>query len=369
MDKKLETEHKIVTSISGWETVADYFSCADWVGLDTEFMRDRTYYPQLCLVQLSSPEINVCIDTLAFDCSAILTAFFADKNITKVIHSASQDIEVLGYYCNSTIHNIYDTQLAAEFCGLNPQMGYAALVKELLKIELPKSQTRSNWAKRPLTSKQIEYSLNDVRYLKDLYDLLNSRLVQQNKLAWFNQEQELELERMSRFRIEPSQAYKSFKSSHRLAAQNQQVIKQLVVWREQMAQAINKPKNWILSDKSITEIGKTLPHDFDSLQLILADDLRFKKQYSGDVMRCIQQGLKQPNELIWEEREQLSEPQKQQVKELRRKLGHIAAEHQIPVTRLATRKDVVDYVRDRRGRLAEGWRGEIIKQIFVSKKS
>ncbi len=361
MDKKLKTEHKIITSISQWENIAECFISSDWIGVDTEFMRDRTYYPQLCLVQLSSPELTICIDTLAFDSSALLASILADKNITKIIHSASQDIEVLGYYCDSNISNIYDTQLAAEFCNLTPQLGYASLVKELLDIELPKSQTRSNWAKRPLTERQIDYSLNDVCYLKTLYDWLNDRLEQSQKLNWFKQEQEFELERMLQFHLEPSQAYKNFKSSHRLADQNQQVIKQLVIWREQTAQNRNRPKNWILSNSSISEIGKTLPQDLYTLQSILADDPRFAKQYLDDVLKNIKLGLKKPQQPVWKEREQLTEPQKQRVRQLRQKLEYKAEKYQIPATRLATRKDVVDYVSNRTGRLTKGWRKELLE--------
>ncbi len=360
MDKKLQSENKIISSLAQWQGVKKYFTHTSWIGLDTEFMRDRTYYPQLCLVQLSCDEVDICLDPLAFDCSSILPDILEDKSIIKIIHSASQDIEALGYYCNGEINNIYDTQLAAEFCNLTPQMGYASLAKELLKVELPKSQTRSNWAKRPLTQKQIEYSFNDVIYLKPLYDNLNQNLADSNKATWYEQEQAYELNRMRKFRIDPENAHLNFKSSHRLEAKNQQVVKQILTWREGIAQQVNRPRHWILTDKSIAEIGAILPNDLDSLQLITQDDQRFNKRYIADILKCINLGLKQPDERVWQHREQLTEPQKQQVSALKRRLENQAFKYNLPATRLATRKDIVDYVRDGKGRLAEGWRKEIL---------
>ncbi len=363
MDKKLKTEYKIITSISQWQEFASCFTETDWVGLDTEFMRDRSYYPQLCLVQLSCSQGEICLDPMAFDCAQILTAVLTDENIVKIIHSASQDIEVLGYYCESSIKNVYDTQLAAEFCNLVPQMGYATLVNELLKIDLPKSETRSNWAKRPLTKQQIEYSLNDVRYLKALYDSLNEKLEQNQKLQWFKQEQAFDLKRMQQFHVDANNAYKSFKSSHRLPSKNQQVVKQLLIWREQTAQQTNQPRNWVLADKSITKVGTILPMDINTLQSLLMDDVRFKKRYLGEVLACVEAGLKQPNEPVWFSQEQLPESQKQQVRELRLKLEQKAVEYQIPATRLATRKEVVSYVRNKTGKLTHGWRQEILNTL------
>ena len=364
MDKKLQTKHKMITSLAQWQDVEHYFGSTSWVGLDTEFMREKTYYPQLCLVQLSSQEVEICLDPLEFDCSVILANLLKDKHITKIIHSASQDIEVLGYYCDCDIANLYDTQLAAEFSSLSSQMGYAALVMELLDVELPKSQTRSNWAKRPLTEKQIEYSFNDVTYLKPLYDAMNKVLANSEKIDWFEQEQANELERMLKFRVAPDSAYLNFKSSHRLAARNQQVLKQIVTWRETEAQKANRPKHWILTDKSIAEIGTKLPNDMDSLKFITRDDQRFNKRYLGDILKCIDAGLKQIDERVWQHRDQLTEPQKQQVNSLKRKIENLAFKLNLPVTRLATRKDIVEYVGDESGRLAQGWRHDVLNKMM-----
>jgi len=363
MDKKLKSKNKIITSSEQWKEVKNHFKTTTWLGLDTEFMRDSSYYPQLCLVQLSCDEVDICLDPLAFECSTILADLLENKKITKIIHSASQDIEALGYYCDCEINAIYDTQLAAEFCNLVPQIGYASLVNELLNVELPKSQTRSNWAKRPLTQRQIEYSFNDVIYLKPLYDELNQRLGDLKKSIWYEQEQVNESNRMKKYKVDPKSAYLNFKSSHRLAVKNQQVIKQVITWREEFAQRVNRPRHWVLTDKSIAEIGAQLPNDIDALQQITKDDQRFSKRNLADVMNCINVGLDQPEIRVWQHREQLTEPQKLEVNTLKRKLEKQAFKHNLPTTRLATRRDIVDYVRDGSGRLAVGWRKEILNAL------
>ena len=225
MIKKLKSDNKLITTLSQWQEISGYFEHSAWLGLDTEFMRERTYFPQLCLVQIAGEQMSVCLDPLSFDFSEIISEFLAAPEIVKIIHSASQDIEVLGHYCDMTIKNLFDTQLAAEFSGMEPQIGYAALVQQLAGIELPKSQTRSNWAKRPLTAKQIEYSFNDVNYLKLLYDRLNQILTEKSLCEWFKEEQQSELERMAGFKINPDQAYLNFKASNRLNTQAQQLVK------------------------------------------------------------------------------------------------------------------------------------------------
>ena len=362
MNKKLSSNDKFITTLSQWHEISTCFDQSTWLGLDTEFMRERTYYPQLCLVQLACDEMSVCLDPLGFDFADIISKFLADRRVVKIIHSSSQDIEVLGQYCDVKITNLFDTQLAAEFSGMEAQIGYAALVHKLAGIELPKSQTRSNWAKRPLTPMQIEYSFNDVYYLKPLYDRLTQLLNEKSLIGWFREEQQSELERMADFNIQPEQAYLNFKASHRLNSQAQQLVKTIVNWREKTAQVTDKPKHWVIKDKTITQIAVNMPENMDTLKSITAEDFRFNKKYLVELFGLIENSGHQPVIDVWSGSGQLSEMQKQEINSLRKKIISKSEQYKIPSTRLGTRKDMVEFVQTGQGRLAHGWRAEVMDQ-------
>ena len=360
MNKKLELNNKIITSLNQWNQVESGFYDSPVLSVDTEFMREKTYYPQLCLVQLATDTISVCLDPLAFDLSKPLAAILENESITKILHSASQDIEVLGQYCDTRIVSLFDTQLAAEFAGVADQIGYSALVSQLLNVDLPKSQTRSNWAKRPLSEKQIEYSLNDVRYLIPLYNDLSERLTASNKYNWFVQEQAAELMRMSKFNVAPEHAYKQFKVSHRLNSSAHQFVKTLVNWREHEAQRTDKPKHWIVKDSIISQIAEQMPDELHILESLLSQDPRFRKKYVTPIYDLLNESRQSKKETIWVTKKQLTEAQKQEVTLLRKKIKQLAERFKLPPTRLGTRKDMVEYIQTGGGRLAQGWRAELL---------
>ena len=363
MNKKLELNNKIITTTDQWDSVQRCLSDCTVLSIDTEFMRERTYYPHLCLVQLASDDFAVCLDPLAIDFSKGLAGMLNDEKITKIMHSASQDIEVLGRMADVTINNLFDTQLAAEFAGISDQIGYSALVENMLAIDLPKSQTRSNWAKRPLTARQLDYSLNDVKYLIPLYEKLTEQLKRSNKYDWFIQEQCNELQRMSQFHVDADHAHVNFRASHRLDGRAQKFVKSLVNWRENIAQTEDKPKHWIIKDKVVTQIAEQLPLQKSELESILSQDPRFKKKYLPKISALIDETLKHPGEQVWSNKKQLSEAQKNQITELRHQIKKQAQHYNLPSTRLGTRKDMVDYVLNGSGRLAQGWRADILNLV------
>src|SRR5258705_5776746 len=145
------------------------------LGLDTEFMRERTYYAQLCLLQLGTAELSVCVDPLAIDSLDPLRPLMSAPALCKILHAAHQDLEVLAPVLGS-VSPVFDTQVAAALVGFPAQIGYADLVRELLGVELHKSQTRTDWSRRPLSAAQIDYALDDVRHLPPLRELLGERL-------------------------------------------------------------------------------------------------------------------------------------------------------------------------------------------------
>ena len=258
---------------------------------------------------------------------------------------------------------IFDTQLAAEFCSRPPQIGYAGLVKAVLGIELEKSETRTRWHKRPLTRKQILYSLDDVRYLKPLYDALNQELHGQSQAEWMLEEQNGELSRMRDFRIDPAHAYLRFRPPGRATAKGRQIIRTLANWREKKAQNIDLPRNWILTDKVINAIAEAAPDNMASLKPYIYNSSRFSNAFTDEVLSCIKNAGQQADNNSWTASKQLTEPEKQQVQLLRKLVENIASDHNLPVTRLATRQDIVEYVQTAQGRLASGWRSRLLARI------
>ena len=159
-----------------------------WLAIDTEFIREKTYYPQLCLMQIATEEFAACIDPLKLkNIDLLLNIIFDDAKI-KIMHAGRQDMEILFYLRESVPQNIFDTQLAAPFLGYAEQISYAALVAAITGLKINKSQTRTDWRVRPLTSDQLIYAASDVYHLAQVYLMMNKRLEEPNRLAWLQEE-------------------------------------------------------------------------------------------------------------------------------------------------------------------------------------
>jgi len=243
------------------------------IGVDTEFLRERTYYAQLCLLQLSGADDAFCVDTIALEAAhaldestlAPLRRLMNDPSVCKVIHAARQDLEVLAPTCGN-IANVFDTQVAAALVGFPPQVGYAALVETLLQVKLHKSQTRTDWSRRPLSAAQMEYALDDVRHLLPLRELLLERLQTLGRLAWFEEETRAAAEEP--LQVDPQQAWLRVKGLTDLDEPRLRLARALGLWREQRAMSSDRPRGWILPDVSLREIVLRVPRNAGELGTI-----------------------------------------------------------------------------------------------------
>jgi len=216
------------------KTIANEFSKSDFLAVDTEFFRQTTYYPVLALIQICDGQQIAIIDPLAIDDLSPLMTVLYDENICKVFHSARQDMEIF-YYLNQSIpQSLFDTQLSAALLGYGEQIGYAALVQQLLQVTLDKSQTRTNWLHRPLTEKQIKYAANDVRYLAQIYPILEKRLVKLGRLEWLNKDFQF-LSQESTYIPEQDTLWKKVKGVNKLKRQQLAILQKLAALREQLA--------------------------------------------------------------------------------------------------------------------------------------
>lgn len=247
-----------ITDAAALAAAADAMAAHGAIGVDTEFMRERTYYAQLCLVQMAVDGLAVCIDPLALAALEPLRPLMGTPGICKILHAARQDLEVLAPVVG-TVSNVFDTQVAAALVGFPAQIGYADLLREILGIDLHKNQTRTDWSRRPLSAAQIDYALDDVHHLPPLRERLGERLDKLARTAWFDEE-------MARigaesFAVDPEQAWLRIKSFADLDPDRQRLAQLLGAWRERRAMNSNRPRGWILPDAALRDLVLQVPRD------------------------------------------------------------------------------------------------------------
>ena len=236
-----------------------------WIGVDTEFLRERTFFPKLCLLQLAAGGRIWCVDTLRIGSLDPLIPALTAAVARKVIHAARQDLEAVYLSAKRVMTPVFDTQIAAGCIGLKPQVGYAELVKTLLDVTVPKGQTRTDWSKRPLTREQLEYAADDVLYLGDVASHLLLRLRELGREHWVSQDC-LALEDKRLYEPDPAQAWGRLRGLAQLAPASRARAKAIAVWREKLARTRDLPRAWILSDAAILSVAQgAVPPLNDSL--------------------------------------------------------------------------------------------------------
>lgn len=236
----------------------------DWIALDTEFLREKTYYPKLCLLQIATPEVVACIDPLALDDLNPLLELIFDPAITKVMHAARQDMEIFFHLRGAAPGPVFDTQIAALLLGYPDQIGYGNLVREMLGVNLDKLHTRADWSLRPLTRDQLHYAADDVIYLVEVYRQLQHKLQQLGRLDWLA-EDFAQLSRAELYQTHPEQAWLKVKGSNRLKGASLSVLQALASWREEQAIRRDLPRGWILRDDALLEIARHKPATAEAL--------------------------------------------------------------------------------------------------------
>jgi ribonuclease D len=238
-----------------------------WIALDTEFLREKTYYPKLCLLQLAVPGMAACIDPLALDDLSPLMDLLFNEKIIKVMHSGRQDMEIF-YHLNAKVPApVFDTQIAAPLLGYPDQVGYGNLVKTVLDISLDKLHTRDDWSLRPLSQEQIRYAADDVIYLVDIYQVLRDRLQELGRLDWLAADF-AHLSNPDIYENPPEQAWLKVKGANRLRGASLAVLQDLAKWREEQSRTRDRPKGWVLRDDAMIDIARHRPASLDALKRI-----------------------------------------------------------------------------------------------------
>ncbi len=284
-----------------------------WIAVDTEFMRERTYYAELSLVQIASPWGNVLVDPLSITDLSPLSALMKAPGIAKIFHSPDQDLEVLSQTLGVFPQPLFDTQLASALLGQGDQIGYAGLVNQLLGIELSKGQTRTNWHQRPLTSAQLKYAELDVLHLHAMVEILKPQLEAKGRLGWMDDEVAAMIKKQQRAE-NPDNAWQRLKGGGRLPPQSQQVAKALAVWKEARAQKRNLPREWVLKKNVLLELARKKPQT--RAQLKTVSDLSDKaiRGVGDQLLKVINSAMTDDAERVWDDTDALTVAQRKQVK-------------------------------------------------------
>ena len=240
---------------------------SDYITVDTEFLRDKTYWPKLCVLQIGGADNAAAIDMLTpnLDLTPI-TKLFDDKSVTKVFHAARQDLEIFFNLIGRLPEPIFDTQIAAMVCGFGDSISYEHLVAQFSNKKIDKSSRFTDWSVRPLSKKQIEYAISDVTHLRIVYDHLKYKLIETGREHWITEEMEI-LTDPETYMLAPSKAYKRIKiktSSKRFMA----ILKEVAGWREIMAQKQDVPRGRIIKDETLIEIAHHTPKTSEQLSKI-----------------------------------------------------------------------------------------------------
>lgn len=237
---------------------------APYLTIDTEFLRETTFWPQLCLIQMAGPDIAVIVDPLAAGIDlAPFFALMADTNVVKVFHAARQDIEIIYNLGKLIPHPIFDTQVAAMVCGFGDSVSYDQLVSRIKNVHIDKSSRFTDWSRRPLSEKQLDYALADVTHLRDVYLHLKEQLDREGRSEWLSEEMAI-LEATETYDIHPDDAWQRLKMRLK-KPQELAVLQKVAAWREREARGRNVPRGRILKDDGLYEIAQQQPKDAEAL--------------------------------------------------------------------------------------------------------
>lgn len=346
---------------------------SSFVAVDTEFMRERTYWPILCLVQIAGPEEAAAIDALApgLDLTPLLT-LMADESTLKVFHAARQDIEIFVNLSGTVPRPLFDTQVAAMVCGFGDAASYETLVGKLAQASLDKSSRFTDWSRRPLTERQIRYALADVVYLRTVYEQLQQRLASNGRANWFAEEM-AELSNSATYRSDPSEAWRRFRLRGRVDPRFFGVLREVAAWRETAARQRNLPRGRIMRDEAVLEIAAHIPKTIEALARTRSLSKGVVEGKMGnEILDAIQRGLADMAAL------ELPAPPRADpppglgplIELLRVLLKQRCEEHQVAQKLLATAEDLEAIAADDEApvRALSGWRREIFGRDALALK-
>jgi ribonuclease D len=282
---------RVITQTSDLQAACEVFAKADFVTVDTEFMRETTFWPVLCLIQMAGPEAEVVVDPMAPGLDlAPFHALMRNDKVVKVFHAARQDIEIVYAQIKAVPTPVFDTQIAAMVCGFGESVSYVNLVKKVTGVDLDKSSRFTDWSRRPLTEGQLTYALADVTHLRDVYHYLQAELAATGRAGWVGEEIS-ELTAVSTYQTDPEMAWKRLKMRVK-SRKALGVLIELAAWRERAAQAQNVPRGRILRDEALYDVANQCPTTAEKLgELRTLSDGFSRSGRAREILDAVNRGL------------------------------------------------------------------------------
>ncbi len=332
------------------------------LGVDTEFMREKTYFAQLCLIQISTPENIYCVDPLvAAGQAEFWKQLLADS---WVVHSARQDIEVVYQTAGAMPREIFDTQVAAGLLGLPAQMGYAGLVKELFDVDMAKSHTRADWTRRPLPDAVLDYAAEDVEYLLPAYEVLCEKLDEKDRLDWARQDSELLLD-TTLYDLSGDQAVDRLKGARNFRGVKRAAAVRLASWREAEAIRRDRPRQWIFRDSVLLNIAYNLPSSERQLAQIDGMPPKVLGRVGKQLLDAV--SASRDDETGYRPPQPPDEAQKALLKEMQDQVADCAGDLDIAAEIVASKRElsavIISGTRD--SRVFQGWRRNLIGEQLL----
>ena len=363
---------KIITKTSDLKELCGRAVHESFITLDTEFVRETTYWPQLCLIQMGLADEACIIDPLSKEMD--LAPFFEllqTPNLIKVVHSGRQDVEIFYHLTGQIPSNLFDTQIAAMVCGFGESVAYDALVRQYAKVSIDKSSGYTHWGQRPLTEKQLKYALGDVTHLRLIYEKLHERLVKEDRLHWLDEELSI-LTDPKTYAIDPYEMWQRIRvrsPKPRMLA----VLREIAAWREITAQKRNVPRGRILRDESMLELSAASPHSLDELSRMRGlGSLLNEKGRKEELLELIKKGATLPLEDCPQVKKYVdSPPGASALLEMLKLLLKIKSDkYHVAAKLIATSGDLEEISRSQNPQVPalEGWRREVFGNAALALK-
>lgn len=338
------------------------------LAIDTEFLREKTYYAKLCLLQMATDSEIAIVDPFAVRDLKVLQPLLLDEAIVKLFHAGTQDLEILKRDIGVLPRSVFDTQVAAALLGHTQQIGYGALVQSVCGVTLKKIDSFTDWSRRPLSDSQLEYAADDVRYLPELYRVMREALVEKGRLEWLTRDFE-ELVDPAHYEVDPYERFRHLKRGGQLSRKQLAAARGVAAWREVEAQKRNVPRKWVLTDEQIVEACKREATNVSELFMVRGMRERLVTRDAREVASIMKKALNSPEDQ-WPEHDKASkcEPNVDAEIDLMNALVRLRAkENGIAMQTLASHSDLAQVARGHREGVdvMRGWRRAIVGDELV----
>ena len=362
--------HRLITDNYDVAKVCKRLEEEEFITVDTEFIREKTYYPRLCLIQVAGSVDDVAIDPLVPDID--LTPLFdllRNPNIVKVFHAARQDIEIFHKWMGSIPTPIYDTQIAAMVCGFGEQVGYEALVNKLLERQIDKGSRFTDWAQRPLSQKQVDYAIADVTHLRDIYTELRATIAEKGRESWIEEEM-AEINKEDVYLSHPEDAWKRLKYKNRDPRYLNR-LRATAAWREAAAQAKDIPRGRLVKDETVLQIATAQPDSWETLQKVRGAK-NIGKADADDLFSMLEQAAAAPEETHphTEKRAKPLSPEREAMVDVLKLLLKMRCDQfEVASKLVANKNDLIALARGKREeaniRCLQGWRHKVFGEAAL----